>query len=474
MRRPNLFLILMDQWRFDTLGANGGSICRTPNIDALSRDGVRCLRAYTPIGLCSPTRASLLTGLYPHAHGMLNNCHEEDAILSELPSEVPTFTEALAANGYRLGYAGKWHVGLRKGPDSRGFKLAAASKDDYRNYRTEQGLPGDAGPPSDTVFADLGRWQMPVAGTDPTPPDKTYTSFIVDETLRLLDRLVEDDAPFLLVASVFGPHHPYFVPEPYASMYDPGQLDPWPSFAENFENKPAIHQIQLRHRGVDGWTWPQWAAVLAKYFGYVTHIDHQLQRLFEALQEKGIADDTLVVVSADHGDFAGSHRQFNKGPLGYEDVYHIPMVARWPSGSIAGGRSSDAFVRLLDLAPTFLEAAGVPAPGKMHGRSLLDVWRGRVPPDWPSSVFAQYHGEEWGLYSQRLVRDARFKLVYNGQDRDELYDLERDPFELKNVADDPIYRHERRRLELMLRDWMASTDDVLYRWASLLLGNGDR
>lgn len=470
MARPNVVLILLDQWRFDALGANGPTACRTPHLDRLAAEAVRCTRAYTPIGLCSPARASLLTAVYPHRHGMLNNCHEEDAIRLDLPDGLATFPRQMREAGYRLGYVGKWHAGRHLGPEHHGFESWAGRPEDYRAYRLAHGLPAEAPVPPDAVSAQIGRLRLPIAGTDPTPPERSYTGFAVEEALRLLEELATTGAPFLLQVSLEGPHHPYYAPEPFASWYEPSRLDPWPSFHDALKDKPASHRRRLARLGMADWAWEDWAPVVARYFGYVSHIDAQVGRLLEALGTRGLAEKTLLVVGADHGDLTGSHGQFNKGTMAYEDVYHIPLLARWPDGGLPGGTACRDFVRLLDLGPTFLEAAGLEPPPGVDGRSLLACWRGQPEPDWPDSVFAQFHGDEWGLYSQRLVRDGRFKLVYNGQDQDELYHLARDPYELVNRAEDPAYRAERRRMELLLLDWMERTADPLLRWARLQLG----
>lgn len=469
MQQPNILLILLDQWRFDTLGANDASRCRTPYLDALAGNSLRCTRAYTPIAICSSARASLLTGLYPHAHGMMNNCHEPDALLPDLPASLPTFSKALRAAGYSTGYSGKWHAGRFLGPDSQGFQHTGGTVSEYHQYRDALGLPLEPLLGADAVYGDIGRLRMLLSGTEMNPVEHSYSAFVVDESLRILDGLQEKGAPFLMQVSFEGPHHPYLVPEPFASQYDPASIEPWESFADTFAGKPAIHELQMRRRGVHNWTWEQWAPVVAKYLGFVSHLDEQIGRLVDALSARGLADNTLLVISADHGDFAGGHRQFNKGPLMYEDIYHVPMIVRWPNGNLPSGSVYDGFLRLLDLGPTFLDAAGVELDWPSHGTSLLPNWRGEATPE--PDVYTQYHGDEWGLYSQRMVRNERYKLIYNAQDRSELYDLKLDPAELTNVHSHPGYREVRLELETDLLRWMNTTEDPIRQWAGYLLGH---
>ncbi|MFW5977655.1 MAG: sulfatase/phosphatase domain-containing protein, partial [Halohasta sp.] len=158
-----------------------------------------------------------------------------------------------------------------------------------------------------------------------------------------------------------------------------------------------------------------------------------------------------------------SHRLFNKGPMMYEETYRIPLVVRWP-GVVAPGSRSDEFVRLQDLMPTFLEWADADAPEGRHARSIQPLLRDETPTDWPDSVFAQYHGDEFGLYSQRLVRTDRYKFVYNGPDRNELYDLATDPHELQNLVDHPEYADVRAEMARRLTEWMDRVDDSLRGW----------
>jgi arylsulfatase A-like enzyme len=253
-------------------------------------------------------------------------------------------------------------------------------------------------------------------------------------------------------------------------MYDPDDLERWDSFDETFADKPAVHEQYLEYRGVADLDWEHWARAAAKYFGFVSFIDDQIGRIVAAIDEHLDAENTLVVHTSDHGDFTGSHRQFNKGPLMYEGTYHIPLVARWPA-VVEPGVTCDAFVRLLDLMATFLDAGGVEPPQDVEARSLVPLLEGRVPEGWPETVFAEFHGDEFGLYSQRMVRSDRYKLVYNVPDTNELYDLRKDPAELHNLIDHPEYQETRREHERRLGEWMRETGDPLWPWTRKLLAD---
>jgi len=309
-----------------------------------------------------------------------------------------------------------------------------------------------------------------LGGTLPIPPAATRSAYNAELTIQRLETLAEGDAPFFHRVDFQGPHHPYLVPEPYASMYDPEDIGAWPSYAETFDGKPAVQASYRRYRGVEDLTWDDWARLRALYMGFMHHIDDQIGRILEALADLGVAENTLVVHASDHGDFAGGHRQWNKGPLMYDDTYRIPLVVRGP-GVAGAGRVCTDLVSLMDLMPTFLELADVSVPPDIDARSLWPALRDEDT-DAREAVFGEYHGDEMGLYSQRMVRTDRYKYVFNAPDGDELYDLAADPHELQNLVDHPDYRDVRARLRDRLSDWMRETDDPIAQFTTRHLGDG--
>jgi arylsulfatase A-like enzyme len=308
---------------------------------------------------------------------------------------------------------------------------------------------------------------MIIAGTDPHPVDATETHRLVDAAIALLHRYAEGNQPFFLRMDFPGPHHPFMPPEPWATRYPPESIPPFPNFIETLADKPYAHRRLLTQRGVAGWGWERWRQVNAKLFGFMSYIDWEIGRLLEAVDRLGLREQLFVAHFADHGGMSGHHGgQFNKGPVMYDDVYHIPLIVRYPP-LVRAGAVCPALVRHMDLMPTVLELAQVPVPDGLHARSLVPVLKGETD-RFLDAVFAEYHGEEWGLYSQRMLRTPTHKLVYNPHDRDELYDLVRDPHEMVNRAEDPAYAAVRERLERQLLDWMQATDDPLYLWTRRL------
>lgn len=423
-------------------------------------------RAYTPISICSSARGSLLSGQYPHNHGMLNNCHEKDAIQRNFSGDIPTFGNLLKENGYRNTYVGKWHVGQDQQPSDFGFEYfggddgSLSDDSSFQRYQKSLGIDPDDVEMKDPLHTDNGDL---IAAKTSVRKEATRTYYLTNKTIELLKENTNRSDPFFHRADFIGPHPPYIIPEPYASMYDPNQIQQWDSYSEEYVNKPTAYEKYPLYRGVDKLTWEEWSEAVAKYFGFVTFIDHQIGRILEALDEKKTRN-TAVIHTADHGDFTGGHHQFNKGPLMYEDTYHIPLIARWP-GIIESGTVCKEFVQLLDLMPTFLEMGNISIPQTVDGRSLVPLFKQRSPKEWPEAVFAEYHGDEFGLYSQRMVRTKKYKFIFNSPDKNELYDLRQDPHELHNVIDDDEYKRVRENMMDRMVRWMKRTDDTIGPYA---------
>ncbi len=465
---PNILVVLFDQLRYDVV--DDPALCAAPHLDRLRRHGTWFERHYTPAGICSPARASLMTGMYPHTHGVLNNVHSWAAVVRDLPAEHRTLGELLSDAGYRTGYVGKWHLGMTQGVRQRGF-------DEVRSPEVEDDPSLQAGLEGylDSMVYTRpreGAQQFPLYLRDPVPPSLIPANRVLEGTLDILERCSGATQPFFLVASFAEPHHPTILPEPYVHRYDPSRMQPWPGFGDTFEGKSRAHRSCLEHFGVAAFTWDDWRPIVARYIATVTMLDDLVGRLMAELHGRGRADDTVVIVTADHGGMTGDHRQFNKGPLMYEDVYHVPFLVHTPWLAVPpGGRRVPGLTSHVDVLPTIAEIAGLsPAPRSGIGRSLLR-WLHDEQPEWRSSLMCEYHGDEFGLYSQRMILRGPHKLVYNPNDVTELYDLSSDPFELHNLAlDGPAAGGVRRELEQELLGLMRATRDGLAEFAGAMLG----
>ncbi|MEZ4679452.1 MAG: sulfatase-like hydrolase/transferase [Caldilineaceae bacterium] len=297
-------------------------------------------------------------------------------------------------------------------------------------------------------------------------------------TIQLLQHAAQQEQPFFLRWDPSEPHLPNVVPEPYASMYPPAMIPPWPNFVDELAGKPYIHRQQRRTWGIDDWTWAEWAPIVGRYLGEITLLDSQIGRVLATLEELGLAENTLVIYSADHGDLCGSHGMIDKHYVMYEELVRVPLIIRWPS-QVAGGQTVDAFVSSeIDLAATICDCAACAIPTTFAGQSTLPLISNRQShaADWSprQDIFTTYYGNQFGLYSQRMVRDEQWKYVWNATAEDELYDTIADPGELQNLATKPEWQSERLRLRQRIVRWMQETNDQLLNyWTKRVLDNGE-
>jgi len=445
IERPNILIFMVDQ--------EGGSVvapecpCRTQNADRLAQEGLRFSQTYTITAHCCPSRATFMTGLYPSRHGIYNNVLNQAVLHDSLNPGVTTFSEVLRDAGYALGYAGKWHVSATEGPADRGWTeyMTSAVQGEMHGLRWERFRklaqePEDSSPrrPGELLRPGWGRYRL--YGT--RAPDPVHDPFqphdleAVQAGIRAIRDLSTSHKPWCAFIGPVGPHDPYVIPAHYATMYDPADVDLPLSFSDNLLDKPRVYQRQRRF-----WaqmTEDEYRAAIAHYWGFCTMQDDLLGMVLEALDATGQAENTMVIFTSDHGDYAGAHGLFMKGVAAFDECYHVPFTVRWPRGIAHPGSVVDDLVTLADFAPTFAELAGAELP-RTSGNSLVPFFRGERPADWPDAVYTQFNGVEL-YYSQRAVRTRDWKYVYNGFDFDELYNLREDPHCLRNVAEDPRYR----------------------------------
>ena len=477
--RPNILLIMTDQHRYDTLGCYGAPTCRTPNIDGIAERGVRFHSAYTSTSPCSPARAALFTGLYPHHNHVVSND-------KPLNPDAPTLASELGKAGYNLGYAGKWHVDRETVPTDHGFagkdfpgygyparggiiegmRWAGGGKPSphYVEYLEKHGYD----PPSilESYMGDNpGKQNQEMYALQSGTMEQSFEYMVSEFVVDLLRTFKQDrdqaDKPFFIWANFWGPHTPCLIPEPYYSLYDPKAIPEEPSFTETWDRKPRVQELYERFWGLTSGGWETWREIVARYWGYVTMIDDLVGRILAELRRLGEEENTLVVFTTDHGDMMGAHRLIEKGPFTYEQCYRLPMVAAHPDCTTPGS-VSEAFVYLHDLFPTFLEAAGVTPPDVPDNCSILSNMLKHDAPMDRDSIYAAFFQQIFP-FEQRMVRTLTHKLVYNHTDIGELYDLVNDPWEMRNLIDLPETRTLQTELLARMREHMVRLDDPLLR-----------
>lgn len=439
-RPPNLLIVMTDHQRGDTVLAEHPA--QTPNLVAFQQQAVTFTNAWCPSPHCCPARATFHTGLYPSRHGVWNNVSNAQALSRGLRPGVRTWGEDLAAAGYDLVFGGKWHVSSDERPQQRG----------WRELATVSGTGFDSEAARWEQYQRLGQAQEPV-GRGPGellrpgyPPLRLYgpreegnphDEKVVGEAIEALGSLTAGAQPWALFVGLTGPHDPYRVPSRYVDRYRLDDIPLPPSYADALEDKPRIYR-RMRRMCFGQFSERETRDAIRHFWAYCTYLDEMFGKVLQRLDASGQADNTLVLYCADHGDYCGEHGLFAKGIPCFRGAYHVPALLRWPAGVTRPGRRDDAFVSLADFGPTFLEAAGLQPPADLTGRSLLPFLRDAPPADWRDAMATQCNGVEL-YFTQRSMRTRDWHYVFNGFDDDELYDLQADPHEMRNLASDPAH-----------------------------------
>lgn len=467
--RPNILVFMTDQEQGQVLHTDHP--CITPHAAQLARDGIFFRRVFCPTAHCCPSRATFQTGLYPSRHGVYNNVANPAAIHRALYEGTGTFAETLQAAGYRMAYAGKWHVSDMEDPSDRGWEQLeiTAGKGSFHHrsiaqWRSQAEQPEPDGPRVRGQILRPGWGHFQLYRSYPTDGPKGYEDHadyrVVRSAVEKLPELAAGDAPWFLYVGPVGPHDPFIVPERFVRMYDPDSIPLPESYSDMLEDKPRVYR-RMRRQYWGQLSEDEVRESIQHYWGYCTMEDAMFGEVLAALEATGQADRTLVLRMSDHGDYCGAHGLYLKGVPAFREAYQIATVARWPEGIARPGREVDEFVTLADFAPTFMELAGAPVPVGLTGRSLAPFFQGKTPPDWPDAFYTQFNGVEL-YYSQRVVATKRHKYVYNGFDDDEVYDLERDPHEMTNVSERPEYQAAKRDLVRRMWRFAGREDDIIF------------
>ena len=458
---PNILIFMVDQLRYDACGCFGSQLCRTPHLDRLAQEGMRFTQAYASVPLCTPTRASFWSGLWPSHHGVLINTHWKNSITKDrLDHDTPILSEIFKAAGYQTAHFGKWHIGPDSEMVQRGFDHVVTRSDFYAQ-REAKNVQIEV---RDLITRDYIRKDYPYAGITSAEGKDFLETWLCRRAEDWLRAGATSDAPFFCCISTPGPHPGYVVPESRTNDYNPDDMPLWPNLHDDLSDKPSVHRLFRDTITQSGSVSDdEWRICIARYYAFVTLIDEEFGRLLDLLDELEIADDTLVLFVSDHGDLIGAHGLFDKGPMMYDEQLHIPLVARWP-GVIPEDEACGEMVTFLDLMPTLAEAAGLALPSPVDGRSLIPFLRGQSVPDWPDDTYCQYYGEGISLYCIRTVQNQRYKYVYYPFDLDELYDLETDPWEMTNLINDPSSAAILADMRARMVRWMEQTDDVMVHW----------
>jgi arylsulfatase A-like enzyme len=292
------------------------------------------------------------------------------------------------------------------------------------------------------------------------PPEGHEEQFVARLAIDRLRELSRSSQPWSLVTSFWGPHHPYFPTEPYASMIDPETIPEYPSFDDDLRGRPLRHHLYrgFRHTGSRRWRdWAVWQRILARCYGQALQLDAAVGEVLDSLETLGVADDTLVIWCADHGDTVASHGGlWDKGSIFSEEVARVPMAIRWPE-RLTTSKTIDQLVSNMDVTATMLAAAGIAPPAEMDSRSLLPLAQGSGA-EWPETIVCEHNGHGQSIV-QRIIYRGRFKYVAALYDGDELYDLVEDPYELSNLVDSSAHADVADELRVATIDHIERNED---------------
>lgn len=428
MDRPNIVLIYSDQLRFDCLGVSGNPTVRTPAIDALAGDGCNLLSAYTSFPLCCPFRASLMTGLYAHKHGMLTNHYPIGLDHSFLP-------QLMKEGGYRTGWFGKWHL-------NGGDKYAFVPKEYQLGF---------------DEFVGFSRGHNYLQGIyyrndddQPLKSDAYEPEYQTDHIIDFMEHSANQESPFLAMVCYGLPHPPVdLAPDHIKYMYSPDDVELPDTIP------PSIEEKEREYR--------------AKYYGMVSCVDNQVLRLTTWLKEHGLEEDTVVIFVSDHGDMNGEYGLHHKSSY-YEASMHVPCIIKYPRGIPKGMRVEHLVDPSVDLMPTILDLASLPIPQEVQGQSLKPLLFGKDHPPLRDHVLFQLPNvskqvckvlerQEWKIYPERGLRTPEYLYIERSAVPFALFDLKADPSEKFNCINNVYYTEKIEELGKRLQSVMHQVGD---------------
>jgi arylsulfatase A-like enzyme len=470
--KPNLLFIWTDEQQYFTMKAYGNEIIQTPNLNRLASESFVFEKAYVTQPVCSPDRASVMTGLYPHTHGIVANN-------IPLAAEVKTLPEIIADPDYHTAYMGKWHLGDEIFAQ-RGFGTWVSIEDNYIQYYGH-GKDREA-------RSDYHHWLVE-KGYEPNernrfsrsyaarlPLEHCKPKFLEEEAIRFME--THKDDPFILYINFLEPHMPFF--GPLDSLYSPdevilpGSFDDVPSFDD-----PLSHR--LRWEGIKrqyGTTEEEFRELIARYWGLVTQVDMSVGAILDKLESLGLAENTIVVFTSDHGDMMGAHRLVTKGVM-YEESVRIPFLLKDPRLNTSQ-RIIREWVSQVHIVPTLLDLMGHEVPGYLEGKSLVPSMKEDKFPaedifiEWNSHM--DYRVRDWAEREiteadsvqlaaspsiRTIISKEGLKLSLSNRDKSQLFDLNKDPLEIENLFYKDEYQQTIKELEGKIKKWQTLTNDTL-------------
>ncbi len=461
----NILFLMADQHNHSVLGCAGNPLVKTPNLDKLASQGARFTQAVCATPFCSPTRASLITGLWPHTHGIVQNV---DGTRPGLDDKTIATEQILFDKAYYTAQMGKWHLGditsLRCYKDGQSGQLkdeykdylSAVTRDDWPKPRDSEVKVGDLAMLPEMVAvrdkdvaAKAGPEETTRIGRQLIPAEHTYESWLTDRCIEMIKK--HKNERFMITWSVSPPHAPWIAPEPFYSMYDPAKM-PLP---KSWNHCPPEYAKSRAKQMGDNMGEKLVREQMRCYYAQVTMVDSFVGRILKALKDQGLEENTLVVYVSDHGDMQAAHGMVGKSVNCYfEEIVRVPLMIRYP-GKIKPGTVVNGHANSVDIMPTLLEYAGVPSPKGAQGKSLKPLIDGKVKAGERLGFCERGARAEYG----RMVRSTDWKYCVYADGRQELFDMNKDPDEMHNLAFDPAHKATVAKMRGHLKAHMKETSD---------------
>ncbi len=456
-RRPNLVVFLGEGLRYDEMSCMGHPIVQTPNMDRIAREGMTFRNAFVTNALCLPSRASMLTGLYSHTTGAVGNeptdrSGHHGAGNGPIPRATPLFSDLLHEVGYEVGFFGKAHI--QGGLQDRywDYYFGFNGRADYYNPLLTEGIAGK--------FSEPKRYEG------------YLDDVVTDRALTWLEQ--EREKPFCLLLNPFAPHAPFYRARRHLDLYNGVKIPKPPTFDDDLKGYPGKPRAFAEANNKIGTTWladddpRSLEEVVKDHYAGVVDNDDNLGRVIAWLERSGKLDDTVVILTSDHGFFLGEWRMYDKRFM-HEPSIRVPFMVRYP-GMVKAGSVCEKAALNIDIAPTLLELAGVQAPKSIHGKSLVPLFKGESPESWRKDwLYEYYEYPQWEhVRPHRGVRTERYKLIHYYKLADfpdepeefELYDLQKDPGELHNLYGQPGYAALTQQLLNRISELRKETGDI--------------
>lgn len=457
-RQPNILFLMCDQLQAQVF--EHGHPCLTPNIDCLINGGVRFRRAYTPNAICCPARASLMTGLLPHSHGVVENFHYLDADQANLRLDKPHWAQRLSDVGYRTGYFGKWHVERTNDLARFGWQVNGGYESELFKNQTKRILGESPAPPIPLQYRisklpEGYNKTMSYCVVEQPPEERGGLAITVSLAKSFLESAVEQSQSWCCLVSTQEPHDCFIAGKQAFDLYDIDSLKLPPSANDDLEGRPGLYR-KIAYIWSD-MTERQKRETAACYYAAITEIDQQFGKLIDIVRDSGQLENTIVILTSDHGELLGAHGLYCKNNSGYEEIYNIPLIMSGPG--IKRGEETNARVGLHDICPTLLDLVGTDVIDVPDSQSFMRVLHNPVEEAKNfTKGFAEYNGGRYQL-TQRIVWNDNWKFIHNGFDFDELYDLEKDPYEMSNLANDVKYHGKIYEMCVLMWQFVRNTND---------------